>query len=79
MARPNQFPGPDRDKHRCPRHGCTKVISNKVFACYPDWRALSEPARMEIWRTAKLPLISPLRRAAIAACYAEWDASGKEK
>lgn len=80
MATRNPFPEPDRDKHRCPRHGCTKVVSNSLFACYQDWKVLSEPARKEIWRTAKLPIIAPLRRAAIAACLAEWDkASGTPK
>ena len=80
MATRNPFPDPDRDKHLCPRHGCNKRISNSLFACYQDWKVLSDPARKEIWRTAKLPIMAQIRRDAIRTCMEEWDkASGSPK
>jgi len=72
MGAKPQAPGPG--KHACPRHDCNRVVSDHLFCCYNDWRALSPEARKEIWRTAKLPIIAPMRRAAIQACLQEWDA-----
>jgi hypothetical protein len=60
--------------HRCPAPTCTEQVSDAKLACRPHWYALSKPVRDAIWATAKLPLLHPDRRAALAAAREEWAA-----
>ena len=35
--------------HTCPRPGCDRAVSDDMFACRPDWYALPEQIRADIW------------------------------
>lgn len=59
--------------HRCPRVGCTvEGLPAHLFACRPDWFALSSPVRRAIYATRALPILHPDRQAVFAAAHEEW-------
>lgn len=59
--------------HRCPRRGCTaEGLPPHLFACKPDWFALSAPVRRAIYATRALGILHPDRQAALAAAREEW-------
>ena len=59
------------DQHVCPRPGCARVIRRDLFACRPDWFALSPGVRRAIWSTAFRPT-DRARLEAIKAALEEW-------
>lgn len=61
------------DRHECPAPGCRAQIDNRLFCCHTDWFRLSQPVRNAISQTARLPLLAPRRRAAIAAAIHDWE------
>lgn len=63
---------PAHDTHRCPRKGCTATVSNRLFACYDDWRALTRETQREIHRTARMSVLSTPRRNAFQMAYDDW-------
>jgi hypothetical protein len=67
-------PQPGDDRHRCPG-GCGRPVSNRFFACGPDWARLPDDVRAEIWRTAGRSTLDPERAAAIAAAVEFYAAS----
>lgn len=58
--------------HHCPRRGCPRVISLRLFACRPHWEELPVMVRRNIVDTARLPTLDPVRRAALAAALKFW-------
>lgn len=58
--------------HRCPAPKCVIQVPDHRLACKPHWFELSSEVRREVHATARLPLLSSRRRAAIAAAMAEW-------
>lgn len=62
--------------HKCPRKGCEVKVPDHLFACRPDWFALSYGTRRAIWATAGLHPTEPSRYRAIMAAIAEWEALG---
>lgn len=65
--------------HRCPRRGCTVVVSVRLFACLADWNALPRPVQDAIRRTSRMNLLSEPRREAIIAARVAWDKIKKEE
>lgn len=61
-----------REQHRCPRRGCTKVVSNTIFACSEHWAQLPKDIRDEVYATAKLLILHPRRRAVFLAADKAW-------
>jgi len=62
------------ETHSCPGKGCTRVVSNSILACPPCWAMLTRGTQNAIRRTARLSILSPQRRAALAKARAEWAA-----
>lgn len=61
-----------RDQHKCPRRGCTKVVSNKEFACRPHWFELPRDIRDEVHATAHMHVMQARRRAVFLAADKAW-------
>ena len=58
--------------HRCPKNGCKVSLPNRLFACRQHWAELTQEVKAEIYRTARLPLLNPVRFAAITAAREDW-------
>jgi hypothetical protein len=58
--------------HKCPKTGCPVSVSNRLFACGPHWAELTQEVKAEIYRTVRLPLLNPVRLAAIQAAREDW-------
>jgi hypothetical protein len=61
--------------HRCPAFPCEARVSNSILACPADWARLTPETQAAIYRTARLPILSVPRRAALDAAMAEWRAA----
>jgi hypothetical protein len=63
---------PRPNTHTCPRKGCTAQVSNRLFACRPDWFTLPLAVREEIHATAGRHVLDARRRAAFRAADEAW-------
>jgi hypothetical protein len=58
--------------HRCPAYPCPEQVPARLLSCPKHWFMLPSVVRMDIEQTAKLNLLHPDRRAALAAAQAIW-------
>lgn len=58
--------------HFCPRPGCEVEVPDRLFACQRDWYALPDTIRAAILRTARLSVLAPARREALARAGRAW-------
>jgi len=58
--------------HYCPRVGCSRVISNRFFACLADWHALPGNLQRRVYATASLSIAHPLRQEVFADARQAW-------